>query len=113
MNKQREQFPEIVGHIVAHWNDSDWLSKLLNRLGYTTDLYNLDKKQGIFQRLPVQHRSRVAALRAFLLRAAGVTEEKIQNMFVPSVANAKWRFARANLDDLVRRRKAAALRSLT
>jgi len=115
-NNQRDQFPEIVLEITKHWNDSDWLEKLLNRLGYNAELYDPDKNaKGIFEeRTPAQERSRLTAIRAFLLRAAGVTYENINKMFGFNFGSnqMKWRFARTTLDDVTARRKqlAAALK---
>jgi hypothetical protein len=109
-NNEQDQFPEVVLHITQHWNDSDWLLKLLKRLGYTADLYAPARNtRGIFERLPVQERSRLTALRLFLLRAAGVTEEKIHHMF--GLSPARWRFARTNLEDVINRRRAAVFKA--
>jgi hypothetical protein len=91
-NNQRDQFPEIVLEITKHKN-----------------------AKGIFEeRTPAQERSRLTAIRAFLLRAAGVTYEKINKMFGFNFGSnqMKWRFARTTLDDVTARRKqlAAALK---
>jgi len=64
-NEQREQFPEIVKEIIAHWDDRGWLIKLLNRLGFKGDLYhNRSNPQGIFYAMPED--VPLAAVRFFL-----------------------------------------------
>jgi hypothetical protein len=51
-NDQPEQFTEIVVEITKHWDDGRWLEKLLNRLGYTADLYDPDTNpKGIYDRV--------------------------------------------------------------
>ena len=109
-NNQRDQFPEIVTEIVKHWDDREWLERLLNRLGYTAELYDPDKnRKGIFEEhTPVQERPRLTAIREFLLRAAGTTSEKRQQMFRLHASHQKWHFARTTLDDVTARRKQLA-----
>lgn len=84
-NNQREQFPEIVGEITKHWNDADWLIKLVARIGYSADVYDPVKNpKGIFLNAPSKRGQSVGGLsqiRYFLLRAAGVKTELIRTMF--------------------------------
>jgi hypothetical protein len=111
-NNQRDQFPEIVLEITKHWNDSDWLEKLLKRLGYTANCYDpATNPTGIFEKLPEKGPS-ISAVRFFLLRAAGTTNEKILAMFgtlaTRKPRSAKWALARDNMDNVINRRKQLA-----
>lgn len=81
-NNQREQFPEIVDEIVKHWDNEEWLKKLVSRLGYELAVYNAETKPtGILTREAKLHIRYLPALRYFVLRAAGVKMELIRGMF--------------------------------
>lgn len=111
-NNQTEQFPEIVIEITKHWDDEEWLTKLLNRFGYTADLY--DPRQsipGIFANPPLQERAKLVGIRSFLLRAAGVSSEKVRQMFGGNSQGSQWRFASFSVNEVVRRRKELASKS--
>ena len=81
-NNQREQFPEIVDEIVKHWDDHDWLMKLINRLGYTMDIYDSNENpRGVLSSRPVFEKSYLTAMRYIALRAAGIQTILIGDMF--------------------------------
>ena len=113
--------------IANHWNERDWLVKLVERHGYNDRVYDADANpKGIFAH-PFRYKSTkrsegqlpgLYALRFFVLRAAGVTTEKCTWMFGTSPAATKYKntnSARAPLQEIVATRKAlvAHLKSST
>lgn len=114
LNNQNEQFPEIVGQIVIHWNDRDWLLKLLHRLGYTGGVYHPKRNpRGIFDVAP--NKVAIFPIRFFLLRAAGVRSELLRSMFGLSRNQDRvtWRLVKVNLQHViaVRARLAASMKN--
>ena len=111
-NEQSEQFPEIVAEIVLHWDDRKWLLKLLNRLGYDPGPYHSQHNpKGIYATEP--RIFAIAAVRNFLMRAAGVKTAQLRDMFSISqdMGHRNWRLAKEALGQVAADRAAYAKRS--
>lgn len=117
---QREQFPEIVGDIVKHWDNIDWLTKLLERMGYNIGMYGPENNPaGIFLYKPESpkalshYKGGFVQLRYFLLRAAGIKLEIIHSVFHVDAATGAGNRSRSvnsvikmeHLKDIATRRK--------
>ncbi|MFZ2555960.1 MAG: hypothetical protein WAX57_03910, partial [Minisyncoccia bacterium] len=70
---------------VEHWNDLEWLTKLVERAGFNTRIYDAETNpRGILTRIPQAHGEFSGGLKQiqyFVLRIAGISTAVCINMF--------------------------------